>query len=69
MANSNPPTTNQHLSAYMGKYALEKHNVSLSNTKLKNVLGYQLRHPTFSKEAIVDIVDKWKQEKSWPQLS
>jgi len=69
MANSNPPTTNQHLSAYMGKYALDKHNVSLSNAKLKNVIGYQLRHPAFTKEAIVDIVEKWKQERSWPQLS
>ncbi|KAF9452842.1 NAD(P)-binding protein [Macrolepiota fuliginosa MF-IS2] len=68
-AKSNPPTTNQHLSAYMDKYALDKHNVSLSNAKLKNILGYNLRRPTFSREAIADIVEKWKEEKSWPQLN
>lgn len=65
---SKPPLANQHLSAYMDKYALEKHYVPLSNAKLKNVVGYKLRRPAFTKEAIAEIVEKWKAEKSFPQV-
>lgn len=65
---SNPPVTNHHLSAYMDKYALDKHHVSLSNTNLKRLTGYKLRHPEFTKEVISEIVQRWKDEHSWPKL-
>jgi hypothetical protein len=66
---SDPPVTNHHLSAYMDKYALDKHQVSLSNANLKKLTGYELRHPNFTKDAISEIVQKWKDEHSWPQLN
>jgi hypothetical protein len=68
VSRSNPPVTNHHLSAYMDKYALDKHNLSLSNAKLKKLTGYKLRHPDFTKEAISDMVQKWKDENSWPKV-
>ncbi|KAJ3572809.1 hypothetical protein NP233_g2838 [Leucocoprinus birnbaumii] len=66
---SNPPVTNQHLSAYMDKYALDKHHLALSNANLKKLTGYKLRYPEFTKEAVADIVQKWKDEHSWPVLA
>ena len=68
LQNSKPPITSTPLTAYMDKYALEKHVVAFPNAKIKEVIGYQLKHPKFSHEAIKEIVDKWKEEKSWPNL-
>jgi len=65
---SNPPITNTPLSAYMDSYALSKHSVAFNNTKIKEVLGYKLQKPEFNHEAIKDIVDKWKDEGTWPIL-
>jgi hypothetical protein len=66
--NSNPPIHNTPLSAYMDKYALEKRIVAFDNSKIKEVVGYKLKRPEFNHEAIKEIVDKWKQEGSWPIL-
>ncbi|RXW24887.1 hypothetical protein EST38_g929 [Candolleomyces aberdarensis] len=66
LQNSEPPITNTPLTGYMDKYALDKHVVAFPNTKIKEVLGYQLKYPKFSHEAIKEIVDKWKAEGSWP---
>ena len=63
---SDPPVSNTPLSAYMDKYALEKHTVGFTNTKVKEVIGYQLKYPQFNHERVKDIVDKWKAERSWP---
>ncbi|KAJ3976409.1 hypothetical protein EV361DRAFT_884094 [Lentinula raphanica] len=65
---SNPPIPNTPLSAYMDKYALEKHIVAFSNTKIKEVIGYKLKRPQFNHDGIKEIVDKWKEEGSWPIL-
>lgn len=65
---SNPPISNTPLSAYMDRYALDKHIVAFNNTKIKEVVGYKLKKPYFNHEAIKDIVDKWKAEGSWPNL-
>lgn len=64
--NSTPPVPNTPLTAYMDKYALEKHVVALNNAKIKKIIGYKLVHPEFNHEVIKDIVDKWKAEGVWP---
>jgi hypothetical protein len=66
---SQPPVANEHLSAYMDKFALDKHSLPLSNAKMKSVLGYQLRHPLFTKETIIGMVEQWKEERSYPCLN
>jgi hypothetical protein len=68
LQNSNPPIVKTPLSAYMDKYALEKHVVAFDNTKIKEVVGYQLKRPQFNHDVIKEIVDKWKDEASWPIL-
>ncbi|TRM59392.1 hypothetical protein BD626DRAFT_550238 [Schizophyllum amplum] len=65
---SNPPIPNTPLSAYMDAYQLEKHVVAFNNAKIKQVLGHTLRKPKFEHDAIRDVVDKWKEEGSWPIL-
>ncbi|KAF9262204.1 hypothetical protein L218DRAFT_1042950 [Marasmius fiardii PR-910] len=65
---SNPPIPHTPLSAYMDQFALEKRTVTLSNAKLKKVVGYKLKRPEFKHDAIKEIVDKWKDEGSWPIL-
>lgn len=65
---SNPPITRTPLTAYMDKEALEKRVVGFNNAKLKRVVGYTLKRPEFTHDAIKEIVDKWKEEKSWPNL-
>ncbi|KAJ7211601.1 NAD-P-binding protein [Mycena pura] len=65
---SNPPIPNTPLSAYMDKYALEKHVVAFSNMKLLEVTGYKLKNPTFCQETVKQVVDKWKEEGTWPIL-
>ncbi|KAJ3780398.1 hypothetical protein GGU10DRAFT_416606 [Lentinula aff. detonsa] len=68
--NSKPPIPNTPLSAYMDKYALETHIVALSNTEIKEVIGYKLKRPQFNHNGIKDIVDEyeWKEEGNWPIL-
>ncbi|KAJ7286050.1 hypothetical protein C8J57DRAFT_1286588 [Mycena rebaudengoi] len=65
---SNPPIPNTPLSAYMDKYALEKHVVAFSNKKLLEITGYKLKKPKFNHDTIKEVVDKWKAEGSWPVL-
>ncbi|KAJ7074220.1 hypothetical protein C8F01DRAFT_1099684 [Mycena amicta] len=66
---SNPPIPNTPLSAYMDKYALEKHVVAFSNRKLVEVTGYKLKKPTFNHDTVREVVDKWKEEGNWPILT
>lgn len=65
---SDPPIPNTPLSAYMDTYTLSKHMVALSNTKIKEVIGYKLKYPELSHDALKEMVDKWKAEGSWPNL-
>jgi len=65
---SNPPIPNTPLSAYMDKWDLDKHTVAFSNNKIKQVVGYKLKRPEFTQEVLKEIVDKWKEEHSWPNL-
>ncbi|KAF8078139.1 hypothetical protein FPV67DRAFT_1464325 [Lyophyllum atratum] len=65
---STPPIPNTPLSAYTDKFALSKHVVAFNNTKIKEVIGYKLKKPHFNHETIQEVVDKWKEEGSWPIL-
>jgi len=65
---SNPPVTDSALVAYMDKYSLQKWTVGFDNTKIKTVLGYQLRRPQLDRSTIEEIVNKWKDAGSWPIL-
>ncbi|KAF8969877.1 hypothetical protein BDZ97DRAFT_1725584 [Flammula alnicola] len=66
---SNPPITNTPISAYMDKYTLEKHVVGFDNSKIKQVVGYKLLRPEFNHDNIKEVVDKWKEEGLWPNVS
>ncbi|EIM90215.1 NAD-P-binding protein [Stereum hirsutum FP-91666 SS1] len=65
---SNPPCPNTHLSAYMDTFTLSKHVVALSNAKIRKIIGYTLKQPSMTAENLREIVDKWKEEGSWPKL-
>ncbi|KJA18608.1 hypothetical protein HYPSUDRAFT_69848 [Hypholoma sublateritium FD-334 SS-4] len=69
LTTSDPPITNTPISAYMDKYTLEKHVVGLDNTKIKEIVGYKLIHAEFNHENIKEIVDKWKEQKLWPNVA
>jgi len=66
--NSKPPVPNTPLSAYMDKFQLSKHVVAFDNAKIKTVIGYELKRPRFDHDTIREVVDKWKEEGSWPIL-
>ncbi|KAG6332890.1 hypothetical protein ID866_6197 [Astraeus odoratus] len=63
---SKVPITQTPLSAYMDKYALSRHRLGYSNEKIKRVVGYRLKQPQFCHDTIKEVVDKWKEEGSWP---
>jgi hypothetical protein len=69
LASSDPPVSKTTpLDAYMDLYDLQKHVVALDNAKAKRVLGVQLVRPSFSQDAIREVVEKWKAERVWPNL-
>ncbi|KIL69580.1 hypothetical protein M378DRAFT_190009 [Amanita muscaria Koide BX008] len=68
VTNSNPPILNTPLTAYLDKFALEKHNVAFSNKKIKEIVGYKLKRPHFSHDTVKETVEKWKTEGTWPIL-
>ncbi|KAJ7632229.1 hypothetical protein FB45DRAFT_911856 [Roridomyces roridus] len=63
---SNPPIPNTPLSAYLDQYALQKHIVAFNNSKMLEVTGYKLKKPQFDHETLKEVVEKWKEEGSWP---
>lgn len=65
---SKPAIHNTPLTAYMDKFVLEKHVVSLDNSKIKQITGYKLLKPELNHENIKEVVDKWKVEGIWPNL-
>ncbi|CAK5279377.1 unnamed protein product [Mycena citricolor] len=69
LTTSNPPIPNTPLSAYMDTYALSKHILAYNNTKIREIVGYKLKHPNFTHDTIKDVVEKWKGEGSWPILT
>jgi hypothetical protein len=69
LKHSNPKVSSTTpLNAYMDLYDLQKHTVALNNSKIKRVLGLQLKRPKFDEEAIREVVEKWKAERVWPTV-
>jgi hypothetical protein len=68
MIQRSDPACNTHLSAYMDKYALQKWVIGFNNSKIKNIVGYSLTRPHLDTETVRDIVDKFKEERTWPNL-
>ncbi|KAH0830373.1 hypothetical protein J3R83DRAFT_1767 [Lanmaoa asiatica] len=68
LQHSNPPITHTPLTAYMDKFALSKHKLAYNNGKIKSVVGYQLKRPSFDHETLREVVEKWKEEGTWPRL-
>lgn len=65
---SNPPITHTPLTAYMDKYALSKHKLAYDNGKIKRIVGYKLKRPLFDRASLTEVVEKWKEEGTWPRL-
>lgn len=66
---SDPPVNGMTaVTAYMDETTLAKMHLALSADKIKKVLGFQLKHPRFNKEELKVIVDRWKEEGSWPRV-
>ncbi|EJD05728.1 uncharacterized protein FOMMEDRAFT_139088 [Fomitiporia mediterranea MF3/22] len=69
LQSSDPPINGMTpVTAYMDDSILQKISVAFNAEKIKNVVGYQLKHPKFSQEELKDIVDRWKEEGSWPRV-
>lgn len=66
---SNPPVTKGHVSAFMEPHLFGKRAVAYSAAKIKNVLGYTLRRPKITKEAIQEVLDSYKADGIWPNTA
>ena len=64
---SDPPVPNTHINAYMEEHELKRVILAYNADKIKSIVGYRLKRPEFSQENIKEIVEKWKQEGSWPK--
>ena len=61
-----PPVTKTPLSAYLDESQLQKWTMAFNATKIKEVVGYELKKPKFEQAHLQDMVEKWKAEGSWP---
>lgn len=68
ITNSNPPVSNTPLSAYLDLYLLNKHQLGYSNKKIQDVTGFKLKVPGITEAAIKELIQKWKDEGSWPKF-
>jgi hypothetical protein len=68
ISTSDPPIPNTPLSAYMDSYSLSRHVIAFNNSKIKTVVGYKLLKPKFDDVVIKEVVEKWKEEGTWPIL-
>lgn len=64
--NSDPPVPNTPLTPYIDLHKFERRGVALSNAKIKRVLGIVLRHPAFDDNEVLDVVDSFIEEGTWP---
>lgn len=65
---SDPPILNTPLTAFLDGYMLRRAVFAFNNSKIKRITGFKLKHPTFEKAELEDMIDKWKKEGSWPIL-
>ncbi len=69
LSKSNPQITMTPLNPYMDKYILSKHIVAFDNSKIKKVVGYKILRSEFNHANIKEVVDKWKAEGVWPNVT
>ena len=62
------PIPNTPLTAYMDDSVLQKHVIAFNADKIKKVVGYELRHPKLTQEELGVVVERWKEEGSWPNV-
>jgi hypothetical protein len=65
---ASPPVPNTPLSAYMNNWELAQHKFASNNSKIKTVVHYKLMRPQFDHASIQEVIEKWKEEGSWPNL-
>jgi len=65
---SNPPVPNTPLSPYLDLYLLSKHQFGLSNKKIQNITGFKPKVPGITEAAVKELIQKWKDEGSWPKF-
>lgn len=65
---SDPPIPNTPLTAYMDSSVLQRHVIAFNADKIKKVVGFTLRHPRMTQDELKEIVDRWKEEGSWPNV-
>jgi hypothetical protein len=66
VSNSTPQIKTLYYTAYMDLFTLKKHIVAFPASKLKDIVGYQLRRPHITQELVREIVDKAQAEGTWP---
>jgi len=64
--NANPPVPSTPLTPYAQPYQLEKHGSALDNEKIKKILGYKLKYPTFNEDTVKQSIEIFRQEGIWP---
>ena len=69
LVNSSRPISNSPLNPYMDKYTVAKRVFSLDNNKIKKIVGFKLLRPEFSAANLQEIVDKWKADGVWPDVT
>lgn len=65
---ADPPIPNTPLTAYIDPHLLAKFSVAYTGGKIKEVIGYKLLHPRFTKEEVITIIEGFKREGTWPNL-
>lgn len=65
--NSDPPVPRTPLSSYIELHKFERRAISMTNDKIKKVLGFELKHPKFTAAEVQSIVDSFIEEGSWPE--
>jgi len=65
---SNPPVPNTPLSAYLDLYLLSKHQLGLSNKNIQRITGFEVKVQGIAEAQIKDLIQKWKDEGSWPKF-
>lgn len=66
---SKPPVPNTPLSPYMESFMLEKRSFAFKGGKFQKITGYKLKYPTFGIETVSGMIESFKQEGIWPNLS
>lgn len=68
LSKANPSVDNTPLSPYMEAFMLEKRSFAYNGDKIKKILGYQLKHPTFGSNTVEETIDYFKEEGIWPNV-